>query len=185
MAKNESVATSPAPSLVQQGLREVLWGDMPTTGLPKNLKKDVEGVRGLEGKFVVKGSDVEVWRNGGGVASEEEWKEGCAAVEIITELPKVGGEVEVRKDNPTQSWVVTWQSRGGTIEAVSYRLGREVWDGEVMEVRVEQGGLVVYGPDGKESEEVRGDSKGGILLTLGVEYGGGVKGSVTYITRRI
>ena len=71
MAESSPAASSPVPCLVQQGLREVLWGDLLATELPKHLRKDVEGVRGLEGKFLVKGYCVEV-KKGGGEASAQE-----------------------------------------------------------------------------------------------------------------
>ena len=184
MAAKEAIASYPAPALVQQALREVLRGDLVATELPEHLRKDVKGVRGLEGKFVVKGYDVEVRKKGGGEVSAEECKKCYKAVEFSRKLPKVRRDLVVRRDNCRKRWGISWKCQKAKVWHL--KLGRILEGGRVVEGRVEQGGLVkLKGPDRKEEVRVREDGKGGILLTIALKISWAeLEESVTYMTRR-
>ena len=53
MLEQMPVSSSPALTLVQQALGEVLWRDLEVTNLPRHLQEDVEKVRKLDGEFIV------------------------------------------------------------------------------------------------------------------------------------
>ena len=171
--------------MVQQALREVLWGDLVATGLPKHLRKDVEGVRELEGQFLVNGVKVEFRKMGGGELSVEEWKKLHEKFGRMPYLPKVGEVLDMKR----------WELRSTSLGIMIWKLGRNskkaTFKGKVYrwveEVMVEQGGLVNNSMGMKK--DVRGDGEGGILLHHILP---GRKGhpedpelEVSYMTRRI
>ena len=146
MAVQEGIAGFPAPALVQQALREVLWGDMEAVSLPKHLRRDVEGVRGLEGEFLVNGVKVEFRKVGGGELSVEEWRLRHAKFGGMP-LPKVGEVLNMRRNKGMKRWELRSTTMG---RSWTWKLGRIVKKGThegrvkqwVEEVMVEQGGLV-------------------------------------------
>ena len=189
MAKKEPVARLLASSLVQQALREVLWGDLVATELPKHLRKDVEGVRGLEGNFLVDGVKVEVEKIKGGEVSVEDWRRGYEAFEKNLKIPKMGTVLKLERNTAKRRWEMRcmatnnmfmyWKLGGGR------RRMRVIVDGWV-----EQGGLVLSPKKGQKFEvrarEMTGE--GGIITTWDIRAGNGqmdISLKVTYMTRRV
>ena len=158
MATKELAASSPAPTLVQQGLREVLWGDLPTTDLPEHPRKDVEGVRGLEGQFVVIGVTVEFKRAGEGNLGVEEWRRYHKLYEASPHRIKSGDVLTVTRNTERKMWEVSCSS----LRKSGVKLGWSIRDGEVREVEVGRGGLVKK--DKLSKVELRGDGEVGLLL---------------------
>ena len=177
MATKELAASSPAPTPVQQGLREVLLGDLPTTDLPR---KDVEGVRGLEGQFLVIGVTVEFKRAGEGNLGVEEWRRYQKLFEASPHRIKSGDVLTVTRNTERKMWEVSCSS----LRKSGVKLGWSIRDGELREVEVGRGGLVKK--DKLSKVEVRGDGEIGLLLLCSTfESERLPEGQEVYTTRRI
>ena len=181
MATEEPVASSPAPTLVQQALREVLWGDLAAAELPEYLRKDVEGVRGLEGQFMVIGVKVEFRKAGGGKLGVEEYRR-CHKLFESTANPKFGDVLTVTRNTGLKKWELRFSSNSKVIRV---KLGRSIKRGCVVEGKVEQGGLVIKDNLGKVEVGMRGDGDGGLLFLVNVNPERYAQCHQVYMTRRI
>ena len=182
----EPAGSSPAASLVQQALREVLWGDLVATELPEHLRKDVEAERGLEGNFLVDGVKVEMKKTDGGEVSVEEWSKGYEVFERSLHNPKMGMLVKMVR----RKYIERWEMRcvASDILFMSWKLGRNMMGRFLAEAWVEQGGLVAS--IGKTMKmEVRGDGVDGIAGTIVTSGSGNVlrdmQLTVNYTMKRV
>merc|ERR1719435_69854 len=132
MATKELAASSPAPTLVQQGLREVLWGDLPATDLPEPLRKDVEGVRRLEGQFLVIGVTVD-FKRAGEELGVEEWRRYHEVYEASPDRIKPGSVLTVTRNTERKRWEVRYSHPN---KKFVLKLGSNIRDGKVREVEV-------------------------------------------------
>ena len=152
-------------SLVQQALRAVIWNDLPHTDITHNLRKHVLIAKEVKGIFSVKGYVASVWTKRGYKVSDEEKVRIKNALRIEME-PKIGALIIVRRDYTTRSWELTMVRQNGKPFVRSIKHGSFVYKGRVFETRVEEGGLVLYGPNAEIRLKLLVNSNGELLFTI-------------------
>ena len=164
MRMSPSILHQPS-SLVQQALRAVIWNDLAHTDIPHNLRKLVIMAKAVKGIFSVNGYVASVWTKRGCKVSDEEKVRIKNALRIEME-PKIGALIIVTRDYMTRSWVLTMNRQNGNPFVRSIKHGSFVYKGRVFETRVEEGGLVLYGPNAEKRMKLIVNSNGDLLFTV-------------------